>query len=283
MNDYDIKLDRTKLVDLLSKKEGFSELLESVLNQVLEHQMHDHLGAEPYERSQEREGYRNGYRARPLYTRVGTITLRVPQTRDGSFSTKIFKRYQRHEQAFVLGLMEMYLGGVSTRKVSKITEEPCGVSFSKSTVSELSVALDIRLKAWRSRSLKEKRYPFLIVDALVIDVRRDEAVRSTGCLIAYGVNEDGMREPLDLLIADSESENSWSELFLMLKERGLSGVELGGIGQSWGAGVCAKATLSRNPVAEMPGSLYAKHIRISGLSYERRLSVTIKAGVCSRR
>ena len=226
MNDYDIKLDKEKLVALLSKKEGLGDLLEQVLNQVLESQMSEHLGAGKYEHSDDRQGYRNGSRMRQLYTRVGTLTLRVPQTRDGSFSTEIFKRYQRHEQAFVLGLMEMYLQGVSTRKVTQITEELCGVSFSKSTVSQLCVELDVRLKAWRSRPLSEKRYPFLIVDALVIDIRRDEAVRASGCLIAYGVNEDGQREPLDLLIADSETESAWNELFSTLKNRGLSGVEL---------------------------------------------------------
>lgn len=226
MNNYDIKLDSKKLIGLLSKKEGIGELLESVLNQVLESQMTEHLGAERYQHNKDREGYRNGYRPRRLYTRVGSLTLRVPQTRDGNFSTEIFKRYQRHEQAFVLGLMEMYLQGVSTRKVTEITKELCGVKFSKSTVSQLCVELEARLKVWRSRSLRAKKYPFLIVDALVIDVRRDEAVRSTGCLIAYGVNEDGMREPLDLLIADSETEASWQELFANLKDRGLSGVEL---------------------------------------------------------
>lgn len=226
MNDIDIKLNSEELIGLLSKKEGLGDLVQSVLNQVLEHQMQDHLGAGRYEHNAGRQGYRNGYRARQLYTRIGTLTLRVPQTRDGSFSTEIFKRYQRNEQAFVLGLMEMYLQGVSTRKVTKITEELCGVSFSKSTVSQLCTELDARLKAWRSRSLSDKRYPFIIVDALVIDVRRDEAVRATGCLIAYGVNEDGIREPLDLLIADSETQNSWEELFLGLKQRGLKGVEL---------------------------------------------------------
>ena len=226
MNDYNIKLNQEKLIKVLSKKDGVGELLESVLNQVLDSQMADHLGAEKYQHTQGREGYRNGYRPRQLYTRVGPLTLQVPQTRDGSFSTDIFKRYQRHEQAFVLGLMEMYLQGVSTRKVTKITEELCGVSFSKSMVSQLCVELEARLKVWRSRSLSTKRYPFIIVDALVIDVRRDEAVRPTGGLIAYGVNEDGEREPLDLLLADSETESSWDELFCNLKNRGLKGVEL---------------------------------------------------------
>ncbi len=188
--------------------------------------MTEHLNAEPYEQSDGRKGYRNGTRTRTLYTRVGPLTLRVPQTRDGSFSTEIFKRYQRSEQAFVLGIMQMYLEGVSCRKVTKITEALCGTNFSKSTVSQLCTELDARLNAWRNRPLSDKKYPFIIVDALVVKVRRDQAVRATGVLIAYGVNDEGIREPLDLLVADSESEASWDELFKSLKARGLNGVEL---------------------------------------------------------
>ena len=112
MSGYDIKIDKEELVALFSKKEALGDLLTTVVNQVLESQMDEHLGAERYEHNGERQGYRNGYRTRQLYTRVGPLTLRVPQTRDGSFSTELFKRYQRHEQAFVLGLMEMYLQGV---------------------------------------------------------------------------------------------------------------------------------------------------------------------------
>lgn len=225
MTDYNVKLNKDDMVALLSENNALAHLVESILNQVLEAQMTQHLGADRYSHTDSREGYRNGYRERKLYTRIGTLTLRVPQTRDGSFSTEIFRRYQRSEQAFVLGLMEMYLQGVSTRKVSKITEELCGVSFSKSTVSQLTVELDARLKAWRTRPLSTQRYPFLIVDALVIDVRRNDAIRSTGVLIAYGINEQGLREPLDLLIADTESFSSWDELFKKLKGRGINTVD----------------------------------------------------------
>lgn len=226
MTDYDIKLNQSDLVALMDDKTAMSQLVETVLNQVLEAQMSNHLGANRYSHSRERTGYRNGYRERKLYTRIGTLTLRVPQTRDGSFSTEIFKRYQRSEQAFVLGLMEMYVNGVSTRKVASITEELCGVSFSKSTVSDLCVELDARLNAWRSRPLSQNKYPFLIVDAIVVDTRRDEAVRSTGVLIAYGINDQGYREVLDLLVADSESYTSWDELFKRLKSRGLHSMDL---------------------------------------------------------
>jgi len=226
MAEYDIKLNRDALVGLLTENDALAGLVESVLNQILEAQMTEHLGAERYEHSEARCGYRNGSRMRTLYTRVGPLNLRVPQTRDGSFSTDIFKRYQRSEQAFVLGIMEMYLKGVSCRNVTKITEELCGTSFSKSTVSQLCTQLDARLHAWRTRPLHDKRYPFLIVDALVVKVRRDSAVRSTGVLMVYGVNEEGYREPLDLLLADSENETSWDTLFKSLKARGLNDVEL---------------------------------------------------------
>lgn len=226
MDAYDIKLKPTDLVGLLTENDAMANLLTSVLNQVLDAQCTEQLKAKPFERNEERQGYRNGYRTRTLFTRVGPITLQVPQTREGQFSTEIFKRYQRSEQGLVLSLMEMYLQGVSTRKVTKITEELCGASFSKSMVSDLCVNLDVVIAAWRNRSLSDKKYPFLIVDALVIDVRRDGAIRSTGALIAYGVNELGNREPLDLLIADSETESSWNDLFKRLKDRGLKTVDL---------------------------------------------------------
>jgi len=114
--DYDVTLSQALLPALLSGQDGLAKLIQSALNQVLEAQMAEHLGAERYERTEERDGrYRNGYRERQLLTRVGPIALRVPQTRDGSFSPEIFERYQRSERAFVLGLMEMYVTGTSTR------------------------------------------------------------------------------------------------------------------------------------------------------------------------
>jgi transposase-like protein len=226
MADYDIKLKQEDLLELLSSDNGMAEILTNVINQVLEAQCSEQLKAKPYERSEERRAYRNGYRTRTLFTRVGPLTLQVPQTRNGEFSTDIFTKYQRSEQAFVLGLMEMYVQGVSTRKVKKVTEALCGASFSKSTVSQLCTGLDPIISAWRNRDLSDKRYPFLIVDALVIDIRRDGAIRSSGMLIVYGVNEKGYREPLDYMVADSETEASWTELFKRLKARGLSQVDL---------------------------------------------------------
>jgi putative transposase len=152
--------------------------------------------------------------------------LRVPRTRDGEFSTELFQRYQRSEQALVLALMEMVVNGVSTRKITQITEELCGTSFSKSTVSSLCKGLDPMIQDWNDRSLHEHVYPFVLVDAIYTKVREDGRVRSRAVLIATGVNEEGYREILGLQIGNSESESSWSEFFGWLKDRGLRGVDL---------------------------------------------------------
>ena len=226
MANIDVTLNPELLPNLLSDSgEGMKKLVESVLNQVLEAQMLDHLGADRHERSNDRTGYRNGYRERQLTTRVGTLILRVPQTRDGSFSTELFRRYQRSEQALVLALMEMVVQGVSTRKVTHITEELCGATFSKSTVSSLATGLSARVNHWRNRRLNGP-YPFLLLDALVIHVRKDESVVPVAALIATGISEDGQREILGLTLGDSENEASWDDMLRDLKGRGLSGVDL---------------------------------------------------------
>ena len=133
MAGYNINVGRDLLPSLLSGQDGPAKLVEVVLNQILEAQVTESLGADRHERSDDRQGYRNGYRPRTLYTRVGPVTLQVPKSGMAVFSTDIFNRYQRSEQAFVLALMERVVQGVSTRKVSTITEELCGASFSKST------------------------------------------------------------------------------------------------------------------------------------------------------
>ena len=152
MADSDLTATRATMPDLFEQPRALARLLETALNQVLEAQMSEHLAADRYERNDEREGYRNGYRDRQLATRIGPLSLRVPQTRDGSFSTDVFERYSRSEQAFVVGLMEMVINGVSTRKVTRITEGLCGTAFSKSTVSRLTKALDIPVGAFRKLS-----------------------------------------------------------------------------------------------------------------------------------
>ncbi len=223
MAGYELSVGKELLPGLLSGQDGLAKLVEAVLNQVLEAQVSEALGAERFERSEDRRGYRNGYRTRTLYTRVGPVTLQVPQTREGVFSTEIFKRYQRSEQAFVLALMEMVVQGVSTRKVSAITEELCGASFSKSTVSALCAGLDVRVRAFNERPLAGE-YPFILVDALFLKSREDERVVQRAALIISGIRSDGHREILGVQIGDSESFATWDEAFRWLKGRGLKGV-----------------------------------------------------------
>ena len=225
MAQYQITLNGDVLHDLFQKDEGVALLLKQVLDQVLQAQATEQLQAGPYERSDERQGYRNGTMPHTLTTRVGTITLRVPRLRSGRFSTDMFFRYQRSEQALVLALLEMVVNGVSTRKVTKITEELCGTEFAKSTVSDLCKRLDPLVEAWNNRTLGE-RYPFVLVDALVLKIREDGRVRSRSVLVATGVNKDGYREVLGLMLGDSESEATWTDFFKWLKSRDLRGVDL---------------------------------------------------------
>lgn len=211
---------------LLDAPDFLRELLNVALQEILEAEMTEHVGAELHERTSDRTGRRNGHKPRMLHTRVGTLTLMVPQERDGTFSTKIFARYQRTEKALVLALMEMYVVGVSTRKVARVTEELCGTSFSKSTVSALCGRLDAELIAWRARCLADHAWPYLFVDARYEKVRRAGRVVSQGVLIAYGVRDDGFREIVAVQCADTESSATYHELFADLKARGLSGVQL---------------------------------------------------------
>ncbi len=226
MTQYQVTLDPQVVQQLFRGESQLGQLLEAVLNQVLEAQVAEQLQAAPYERTEERQGYRNGYKPRQLTTRVGRLTLRVPQVREGVFSTELFARSQRSEQALILTLMEMVVNGVSTRKVARITEELCGTSFAKSTVSDLCKGLDPLVHAWNERDLSGQRYPFVLVDAVVLKAREGARVRAVSALVAVGVNAAGYREILGLQLGDSESERSWMGFFTWLKGRGLAGVDL---------------------------------------------------------
>ena len=200
-------------------------LVQLVLQEVLEAEMEDTLGAGKGERIEGRKGYRSGYYTRGLITRVGKLELRVPQDRQGRFSTEIFERYQRSEKAFVNTLAEMYIQGVSTRKVKAVTEELCGHAFSASTVSTMNVRLDQELAQFSSRRL-EAEYPYQILDARYEKVRLDGVIRSQAVLVAIGINWDGRREVLGVELANRESLNSWKEFLDGLRQRGLRGTEL---------------------------------------------------------
>ena len=205
-------------------KDGLKELLREVLQEVLEQEMTDALGAEKGERSPRRLGYRSGYYSRSLITRVGKLELRIPQDREGHFSTQIFERYQRSEKALVSALAEMYIQGVSTRKVKAITEELCGHAFSASAISAVNKNLDESLERFAKRPLEEA-YPYLVLDARYEKVRQDGVIRSQAVQIAIGINEEGRRQILAVELANRESQTSWKDMLLELKSRGLRGVE----------------------------------------------------------
>jgi putative transposase len=205
-------------------KDSFKELLREVLQEVLEQEMTDALGAEKGARSPGRLGYRSGYYSRGLVTRVGKLELRIPQDRQGHFSTQIFERYQRSEKALVSALAEMYIQGVSTRKVKAITEELCGHAFSASAISAVNKTLDESLERFAKRPLEEV-YPYLVLDARYEKVRQDGVIRSQAVQIAIGINHEGRRQILAVELANRESQTSWKDVLLELKSRGLRGVE----------------------------------------------------------
>ena len=220
-----LESDIVKGLFLSQAPEALVPLMESILNQFLEAQATEVVGASKYERSEGRTCYRNGSRERTLKTRIGTLMLDVPRLRGGEFSHELFARYQRSEQALVLAMMEMVLQGVSTRKVSRITEELCGTSFSKSTVSALCEGLDESVQVFRRRPL-EKRVPFVLLDAMVLKVREGGRVRSKALMIAIGVNQQGYREVLGCEIWNGETHLGWKSFLESLAARGLRQVEL---------------------------------------------------------
>jgi len=200
-------------------------LIREVLQQVMEAEMDEALGAEKGERTSNRVGYRSGYYGRTLVTRVGKLELRVPQDRQGRFRTEIFERYQRSEKALVSALTEMYVQGVSTRKVKAVTEELCGHEFSASTISRMNQSLDKELDEFAQRRL-EDAYPYLILDARYEKVREGGVIRSQAVMVAIGIDWEGQRCVLSVELANRESASSWKNFVLGLKQRGLNGVEL---------------------------------------------------------
>jgi len=215
----------SEIKELLAKDQDFLRpLVEEVVQQVLEAEMDEALGAQKGERTTTRLGYRSGYYSRTLITRVGKLELRVPQDRQGRFRTEVFERYQRSEKALVAALAEMYVQGVSTRKVKVITEELCGHEFSASAISQINQRLDEELAKFAGRRLEEE-YPYLILDARYEKVREDGVIRSRAVLIAIGVSREGRRCVLAVEMAQRESQTSWRDFLLALRQRGLSGVE----------------------------------------------------------
>jgi putative transposase len=219
---------KTELIDvkeLLKRDEDFLQAaLQALLQAALEAEMSATIGAEKGERTETRLAYRSGYYPRSLVTRVGTLELRVPQDRAGRFSTELFQRYQRSEKALVGTLAEIYVQGVSTRKVKAVTEALCGHGFSASAISTINKSLDEALLAFAERRLNEP-LPYLILDARYEKVREAGIILSQAVLVAVAVDGEGQRQIIGVDLANRESRTSWRDFLRGLKERGLFGVE----------------------------------------------------------
>jgi len=183
-----------------------------------------HLGVGPYERSEDRQGYANGYKPKTVKTRVGELTFAVPQVRDGGFYPSSLDKGIRSERALKLALAEMYVQGVSTRRVAQITEQLCGCEVTSSQVSRAAKELDAVLEQWRNRPLGS--YPYVFLDARYESVRNNGAVVKSAVLVAIGVSESGKRQILGTSVAISEQEAHWRDFIKSLQTRGLHGVKL---------------------------------------------------------
>ena len=209
--------DKAKIIaikELLERDEDFvRSAVQSFVQAALEAEMTEALSAEKGERTEGRLGYRSGYYSRALITRVGTLELRVPQDRAGRFSTELFERYQRSEKALVGTLAEMYVQGVSTRKVKAVTEALCGHSFSASSISAINKTLDESLRAFSERRLADP-FPYLILDARYERIREGGVITNQAVLIAVAVDWEGRRQILAVELANRESRSSWRDFLL---------------------------------------------------------------------
>ena len=204
--------------------EALPEILTRVLNQAMEIQRSRHLQAEPYERTEERRGYANGYKPKQLHTRAGKLSLKIPQTRDSEFYPNCLKRGMRSERALKIAVAEMYFQGVSTRNVKEVMESLCGFDLTSTEVSRSAALLDEEFETWRNRKLGKFIYVYL--DAMYEKVRYGGCVQDCAVLLAIGVNDQGHREILGLSVELSEHEVHWRTFLTRLQERGLQGTTL---------------------------------------------------------
>jgi putative transposase len=203
---------------------GLGEAVRRLINEAMRLERQGYLGVGPYERSEDRQGYANGYKPKTVKTRVGELTFAVPQVRDGGFYPSSLDKGLRSERALKLALAEMYVQGVSTRRVAQITEQLCGFEVTSSQVSRAAQELDSVLEQWRNRPLGA--YPYVYLDARYESVRNNGAVVKSAVLVAIGVSETGKRQVLGTSVAISEQEAHWRDFIKTLQTRGLHGVKL---------------------------------------------------------
>jgi transposase-like protein len=212
------------IVQLLAEHgfDGMSQAIQTLLNEAMKLQRSETLRAAPYQRTTDRRGHANGFKSKTVKSRLGKLQLRVPQTRGVEFYPTVLERGERSERALKLAVAEMYVQGVSTRKVAAITEELCGLDISSTQVSRAAAVLDEELSAWRNRELGE--IPYLILDARYEKIRHGGAVVSSAVLVAIGVTSQGARSILGVSVSLSEAEVHWREFLATLQGRGLHGV-----------------------------------------------------------
>lgn len=225
--------------------EAVPELLRVLINNAMQVERSRYLQAEEYERTEERLGHANGYKPKTVHTRVGDITFAVPQVREGGFYPSALEKGMRSERALMCALAEMYIQGVSTRKVKAITEELCGVDISAEQVSRATAQLDGVLQEWRERPLGEITY--LFVDAVYEKVREASQVRDAAVLVATGITPEGERQVLGVSASLSEHEAHWKAFLKSLKERGMNGVKLVISDDHEGLGAARRAVLGSVP------------------------------------
>lgn len=225
--------------------ENFAPIFEKLLNELMKLEREKCIGAQPFERTEERKGYSNGFKDKTLYTRSGPLQLKIPQVRDLEFYPACLEKGCRSEKALKVAIAEMYVQGVSTRRVKKISEELCGFDISSTQVSRLASLLDEELKAFRQRPLGRIKYAY--VDARYEKVRHAGNVRDLAVLSAIGVNEKGKREVLGISVSLSEAEIHWRHFFEDLQRRGMNGLELVISDDHSGLGAARKAVYPSVP------------------------------------
>ena len=225
--------------------EAIPEMMRILINNAMQVERSKYLQAEQYERTEDRKGHANGYKPKTVKTRVGEITFAVPQVREGGFYPSALEKGLRSERALTITLAEMYVQGVSTRKVKAITEQLCGVEVSAEQVSRATAQLDEVLQEWRERPLGEIQY--LYVDARYEKVREAGQVRDAAVLVATGITPQGERQVLGVSVSLSEHETHWKAFLKSLKARGMNGVKLVISDDHEGLGAARRAILGSVP------------------------------------
>jgi putative transposase len=243
-NDYSLSPEMIEEIT----RDGFKavpEMMRVLINSVMQAERAKYLQAEEYERTEERQGHANGYKPKTVRTRLGEIIFAVPQVREGGFYPSALEKGLRSERALVSTLAEMYVQGVSTRKVKAITEELCGIEISATQVSRATAQLDATLQEWRERPLGEISYLYL--DARYEKVREAGQVRDAAVLVATGITPAGERQVLGVSVSLSEHETHWKAFLQGLKDRGLHGIQLVTSDDHTGLGSARRAVFGSIP------------------------------------